>query len=156
MEAKKQKTMIDKLVAPKSGGYFNYGGLHFSQNYPNKDEFMRTNNIHKIHAITNQSTLDNQTTPIILEGMLLGKIIFVMLDNNATNSFISSYLLHSLPIKAKLLEEIWKVEFASGQKCKVTKYLENETLNLFYFQSKIHLHVVPLPTYDIILGVDWL
>lgn len=156
MDAKKQKIKNDKPAAPKSGVCFNYEGSYFTQNYPNKDEFVKTNNSHKIHAITNQSALDNQTTPIILEGMLLHKIVSIMLYNNASDSFISSYLLHSLPIKAKLLKESWKVEFALGQKCKVTKFLENATLNLSNFQSKIHLYVVPLPTYDIILGVDGL
>ena len=85
---------------------------------------------HKIHAITNQLTLDNQTTLTILEGILYGKIVSILLDSNATDSFISSYLLHVLPVKSKLLEESWKVEFASSRKCKVTKYLENATLNL--------------------------
>ena len=114
MDIKKQKIENDKLAAPRSGGCFNYGGSHFAQNYPNKDEFIKTNNSHKIHAITNRLALDNQTTLIILKGILLGKIVTVMLDSDATDSFISSYLLHSLPIKAKLLEESWKVEFALG------------------------------------------
>ena len=74
--------------------------------------------------------------------MLLGKIVFVMLDISTIDSFISSYLLYSLPIKAKLLEESWKVEFASGQKCKVTKYLENATLNFFEFSLLKYFHFI--------------
>ena len=130
---KRKKFEIDKPVAPKNGGYYNYGGPHFAWNCLNKDEFVKTTTNHKIHAITNQSTLDNQTTPIILEAMFLGKIVSIMLDSGVIDSFVSSYLLHSLPIKAKLLEESWKVEFTSGQKYKVTKYLENASLNLHNF-----------------------
>lgn len=117
---------------------------------------MKTTTSHKIHTITNKLALENQTTLMILEGTLCHKMVSIMLDSDATNSFISSYLLHALPIKSKLLEESWKVEFALGQKCKVTKYLENATIDIPNFKSNIHLHLVPLPVYDVILWVDWL
>lgn len=92
----------------------------------------------------------------MLKCMLIGKSVSILLDSDAIESFISSYLLHSLPIRTKPLEESWKVEFALGKKSKVTKFLEDVILNLLDFQSKFHLYVVPLPAYDIILGVDWL
>lgn len=66
----------------------------------------------------------------MLEGIIFDSKVFILVDSGASESYISSFLLHSLPTKAKPLKESWKVEFTFEQKSQVIEFLENVTLNL--------------------------
>lgn len=48
------------------------------------------------------------------------------------------------------------MEFALGQAREVSQYLLNVKLTFAEIETIIPLHIVPLPSYDVILGLDWL
>ena len=48
------------------------------------------------------------------------------------------------------------VQLAIGMKWKVSKIVEYCEVNLNGFPTKVNLNILPLVSYDILIGIDWL
>ena len=79
-----------------------------------------------------------------------------MIDCGATDSFISNSLVKDMIKTPEFLKNGWQVEFGSGQKCYIKQCFRNIEIEVPNGFIKWDLYVVPLASYDIILGMDWL
>ena len=50
----------------------------------------------------------------------------------------------------------WQVELPTGSKVAVDSFVSGCKLDLGAFTTTIDLHILPLGSYDIVLGIDWL
>ena len=50
----------------------------------------------------------------------------------------------------------WMVQLAIGTKRKVSEIVKDCEVNLNYFPPKVNLDILPLGSYDICIGMDWL
>ena len=97
-----------------------------------------------------------QATPLQILGKIFGKYFKFLIDYGATDSFISNYLVKDMIKAPKFLTNGWQVEFGFGQKCYIKKYFRNIDIELSKGFIEWDLYVIPLASYDIILGMDWL
>ena len=51
---------------------------------------------------------------------------------------------------------LWMVQVATSAKRKVSKILKECEVNLFGFPMKEILNILPLGSYDLLIGMDWL
>ena len=56
----------------------------------------------------------------------------------------------------KIFEKSWLVQLATGTKRKVVNYVENCNLLMSQFETQVNLNVLPLGSYDVLIGMDWL
>ena len=56
----------------------------------------------------------------------------------------------------KIFEKYWLVQLATGTKRKVVNYVECCEMFLSQFKTQVNLNVLPLWSYDIIIGMDWM
>ena len=50
----------------------------------------------------------------------------------------------------------WLVQLATGAKRKVTSFVKNYAVTMDQFETFVKLNVLPLGSYDILIGMDWL
>ena len=56
----------------------------------------------------------------------------------------------------KKFEKYWLVQLATRTKRKVVSYVENCEMFMSQFKTQVKLNVLPLGSYDVLLGMDWL
>ena len=62
----------------------------------------------------------------------------------------------SCNLHSKKFEKSWLVQLAIGTKRKVVSYVEDFEKFMSQFKSQVKLNVLPLGSYDVLIGVDWL
>ena len=88
--------------------------------------------------------------------MLLGILASVLFDYSASDSFISPSLVQQCALVAMRQVDRWKVELATGSKMAINLLVRSCVLNLGTFTTIVDLRILPLGSYDIVLGMDWL
>ena len=69
------------------------------------------------------------------------------------------YLGASSSFSPDLVEKFaksWLVQLATGAKRKVNSFVKNCTVKMDQFETSVKLSVLPLGSYDMLIGMDWL
>ncbi|XP_073014556.1 uncharacterized protein [Primulina eburnea] len=97
------------------------------------------------------------------ETMLLTGRIFIggastnaLIDSGATHSFISETFANSIEVKTIGLDVAYSVVIPSGEEMAATSVVRDIDLELHGNLVYADLIVLPMPEFDIILGMDWL
>lgn len=91
-----------------------------------------------------------------LDGTILGARIRFLLDSAAGKNFISSHLLDRLGRKAFKKASSDKVLLPDGSYMPSDSILPSVRIKLSGFADAVTFHVLPLATFDVILGKPWL
>jgi hypothetical protein len=78
----------------------------------------------------------------------------ILIDPNATESFISDATLKIIKVKAVEQDEFSFVEMASGAKQWVGRKVTGCSLNLGDFVTRTNLYITILGSYDVMIGMD--
>lgn len=79
-----------------------------------------------------------------------------MFDSGATDSFISPSLVVNCKLDSVKQDHGWQVELASGTKVSTDFVVHKCGLSIGGFETSVDLRVIPLGSYDVVLGMDWL
>ena len=88
--------------------------------------------------------------------MLHGISTSVLFDSSASDSFISPSLVQRCGLVAMRQVDRWQVELATGSKVAIDSLVRSCCLDLGTFITTVDLPILPLGSYDIVLGMDWL
>nr|GEY40348.1 retrotransposable element Tf2 [Tanacetum cinerariifolium] len=80
----------------------------------------------------------------------------ILFDTGADRSFVSTTLSASIDITPTTLENHYDVELADGKNIGVNTIVCGYTLNFMNHPFNINLMPVPLGSFDVIIGMDWL
>ena len=90
------------------------------------------------------------------QGNTQGMKVSILFDSGATYSFISSALVAYSGILVVRARNRWQVELASGSRVNADIVALDSKIQMKYFTTSANLRVIPLGSYDIVLGMDWL
>ena len=91
-----------------------------------------------------------------MEGKISDLPITVLIDPGASLSYISPKIVEKCNLKPEKFQQSWLIQLATGTKRKVTHKLPLTAMKLNYFQTKVNLNILPLGSYDLLIGMDWL
>ena len=80
----------------------------------------------------------------------------MLFDLGAINSFISPSLVAKCKLEAVKKDLGWQVELALGTKVSTNSIAQKCELSLGGLVMLVDLWVIPLGSYDVVLGMDWL
>jgi hypothetical protein len=109
---------------------------------------------HMIHAMINNHKAEHQSTVLETLGMIIDKKFIVLIDPEATESFIYSVGLKIINVKVIEQDEFRYVEMASGAKQKVGGNVKDCNDNLGDFVTSVNMYITILGYYDIVIGMD--
>ncbi|GAV66891.1 RVP_2 domain-containing protein [Cephalotus follicularis] len=97
--------------------------------------------------------MGQQTMQVV--GMLGGRPIQILIDSGSTHNFLSAGLTHKLGM---LVEDmpIVSVRVANGEQLPCSKVIRNFTLKMQGYVFGTDVFLIPLESYDLILGIQWL
>jgi hypothetical protein len=112
--------------------------------------------VHRINAVVDGRQDDHQSTIVEVEGKVNNNRISILIDPGATLSYVTPGVVDSNKLKKVKHTKSWLVQLATGTKRKVTDFISDCELSLDGQNTKLNLNILPLGSYDIIIGMDWL
>ncbi|XP_073317229.1 uncharacterized protein [Primulina huaijiensis] len=94
--------------------------------------------------------------------LLTGKIFIsgvaskILIDSGATHSFISDVFASQLNVKSTRIEVNYSVLIPSGEEISANSMVKDIDLEMQCHLVYAHLILLPMPKFDVILGMDWL
>jgi hypothetical protein len=112
--------------------------------------------MHRINAVVDGRQVDHQSTIVEVEGKIHDNHISILIDPGASLSYVTPGLVELNKLKKVKHAKSWLVQLATGTKRKVTDFIPECELNIDGQSTKLNLNILPLGSYDIIIGMDWL
>jgi len=91
-----------------------------------------------------------------VEGMINDKPISILIDPCASLSYVSPSIAESFKLHLNKFKKSWMVQLATGTKRKVVNYVKDCEILMSSFKTQVELNVLPLGSYDVLIGMDWL
>lgn len=91
-----------------------------------------------------------------IEGTINGKPVSILIDPGASMSYISPIVVEKWKLPLQKFENSWLVQLATGNKRKVANFINHCEVIMNDLQSYASLNVLPLGSYDFLIGMDWL
>ena len=134
----------------------NLSQVHNIQEAEVVGEVART--ILRIYAALEDRQEDHQSTVVEVEGKgnIVEQSVFVLIDPGSTHSYITPKIIEICAFKKLKHSESWLVQLATGTKRKVSEIVEKCPLDMDGLFTYANLNILPLGSYDILIGMDWL
>jgi hypothetical protein len=113
-------------------------------------------NVHSINAAMDGRQDDHQSTIVEIEVKVNNNPISILISPVTTLSYVTPGLVDSKKLKKVNHSKSWLVQLAIGTMIKVTDFIFECKLSLEGQNTKLNLNILPLGSYDIIIGIDWL
>jgi hypothetical protein len=91
-----------------------------------------------------------------IEGKIHDTRIDVLIDPRATLSYITPDVVELNKLKKQKHEKSWLVQLETGTKRKVVNFISDLEFSLDGQKIRTNLNILPLGSYDMIIGMDWL
>jgi predicted aspartyl protease len=112
--------------------------------------------LHRINASIDGQQADHQSSVVEIKGKINDTRISVLIDPRATLSYITLDVLESNKLKKLKHGKSWLVQLATGTKRKVVDFISDFEFSLDGQNIRTNLNILPLGSYDMIIGMDWL
>jgi hypothetical protein len=112
--------------------------------------------LHRINAAIDDRQADHQSSVVEIEGKINNTRIYVLIDPGATLSYITLDVVKSNKLKKLKHAKSWLVQLATGTKRKVVDFVSDFEFILDGQSIRTNLNILPLGSYDMIIGMDWL
>ena len=98
---------------------------------------------------------DNSTV-VEVEVKIIKQTISFLIDPGLTHSYITPRLVVIFPLKNSKHRRSWLVQLATGTKKKISEVIIKCPLVMDGLVTYAYLNVLPLGSYDVLIGMDWL
>lgn len=145
------------------------GGPHYVKNCPQWKGTDQISQIHETSTVGNvgrsvpriNAALDDrqaeyQPTMVEFEGKILDFSITVLIDPGATLSYISPKIVEQCKLQLQKFRNPWLVQLTTGAKRRVIAKIKNCPLIIAGQPVVADLNMLPLGSYDVLIGMDWL
>ena len=147
-----------------------YGGPHLCRNCPlengNEGQVHSTQEaetvgheavtIPNICAVLEDHQEGHKATVVEVKGQIVEHTVSLLIDPGSTHSYITPELVEMCTLKRSKHRISWLVKLATGTKKKVSEVVSKCPLVMDGLVTYSDLNVLPLGSYDILIGMDWL
>jgi hypothetical protein len=114
------------------------------------------NRMLRIYAALDNKQEEFQSHMIEVEGTINNRPLVILIDSGASHSYIDPGVVESLHLTRSKHEKSWLVKLATGTKRKVTELVKSCSVDMKGISTKAELNILPLGSYDFLIGMDWL
>jgi hypothetical protein len=112
--------------------------------------------LHRINAAIDGQQADDHSSVVEIKGKINDTQISVLIDPGATLSYIAPDVVESNKLKKLKHTKSWLVQLATSTKRKVVDFISDLEFTLDGQRIRTNLNILPLGSYDMIIGMDWL
>jgi hypothetical protein len=110
----------------------------------------------RIYATLDNKQAEFQSHMIEVEGKLNNQTISILIDSRASESYIDPKMVEILQFPRNKHGKSWLVQLATGDKRKINEMVKTCLMDMNGLSTKADLKILPLGSYDCLIGMDWL
>jgi hypothetical protein len=110
----------------------------------------------RIYAALDNKQAEFQSHMIEVEGMINNQPLVILIDSGVSHSYVDPRVVESMHLMRSKHEKSWLVQLATGTKRKVIELVKSCSVDMNGMRTKAELNILPLGSYDCLIGMDWL
>jgi hypothetical protein len=110
----------------------------------------------RIYAALEDRQEEYQSNMIEVEGKIINHPVSILIDSGASHCYIDPKIVDRLHLEKSKLEKSSLVQLATGTKRRINEMVEGCPINLNGVNTNVDMNIIPLGSYDILIGMDWL
>jgi hypothetical protein len=110
----------------------------------------------QIYAALDNNQADHQASVVEIEGMISNHLVSILIDPGSNLSYIAPKAVDKCKLQPQKPTKPWLVQLATGTKRRVAEVIPTCQLMLGEFPTQATLNILPLGSYDLLIGMDWL
>ena len=91
-----------------------------------------------------------------IEGKIQNNYIFVLIDIRSSLSYICPTIIEKHKLPKDKHRKYWTFQLAIGTNHKVLEIVKNCSIKMDEMETQVNLNILPLGSYDILIGMDWM
>jgi hypothetical protein len=108
----------------------------------------------QIYAALDNNHADHQASVVEIEGMISNHLVSILIDPGSNLSYIAPKTVDKCKLQPHKPTKPWLVQLATGTKRRVAKVIPTYHLMLGEFPTQETLNILPLGSYDLLIGID--
>jgi hypothetical protein len=146
------------------------GEEHLLRDFPHRQQYsQRIYNVHEsttvndvarsmpqIYAAMDNKQADHQALVVEIEGMITNHLVSILIDPGSNLSYIAPKAVDKCKLQPHKHAKPWLVQLATGTKRKVAEVIPVCQFTMGEFPTQATLNILPLGSYDLLIGMDWL
>ena len=108
----------------------------------------------QIYAALDNNQADHQASVVEIEGMISNHLVSILIDPGSNLSYIAPKAVDKCKRQPQKQTKPWLVQLAIGTKRRVVEVIPACQLMLGEFPTLETLNVLPLGSYDLLIGMD--
>jgi hypothetical protein len=139
---------------------------HMYKDFPHRKDKVKTmHNIQeattvedmgRIYASLEDRQAEYQSNMIEVEGKIINHHVSILIDSGASHCYIDPKIVDRLHLEKSKLEKSSLVQLATGTKRRINEVVRSCPINMNGVGTIVDMNIIPLGSYDILIGMDWL
>jgi hypothetical protein len=113
-------------------------------------------NVPRIYATLDNKQAEYQSHMIEVECMINNQTLVILIDLGASHSYIDPKMVKILQLPRSKHGKSWLVQLATGARRKFNEMVKSCLIDMNGLYTKAYLNILPLGSYDCLIGMDWL
>ena len=109
-----------------------------------------------IYAALDNKQVNYQSLMIEVEGKIDNQPIAILIDSGTSHSYIKSNIIERFHLQRNKHKKSWLVQLAIGSKRKINELVKDCPIDMNGLNTKVGLNIIPLGSYDYLIGMYWL
>jgi hypothetical protein len=110
----------------------------------------------RIYVSLDDRQAEYQSNMIEVEGKIINHPVSILIDSGASHCYIDPKIVDRLHLEKSKLEKSSLVQLATGTKRRINEMVRGCSISLNRVNTNVDLNIIPLGSYDILIGMDWL
>jgi hypothetical protein len=110
----------------------------------------------RIYATLNDRQAEYQSNMIEVEGKIINQPVAILIDSGASHCYIDPKIVDRLHLEKSKHGKESLVQLAIGTKIRIHDMVRGCYISLNGVNTNVDQNVIPLGSYDILIGMDWL
>jgi hypothetical protein len=109
-----------------------------------------------IYAASDNKQADHQASVVEMEGMIANHQISILIDLGSNLSYVAPHTIDKCKLQPIRHVNPWLLQLATGTKRKLAEVIPAYQFIMDGFPTQATLNILPLVSYDLLIGMDWL
>jgi hypothetical protein len=146
------------------------GGDHMHKNFPYRGEKGKiihnvkqadivedmVINVPRIYTALDNKKAKFQSHMIEMEGKINNQTIVILIDSRDSHSYLDPNMVEIFHFPRSKLGKSWLVQLDTKDKIKINEMVKACPMNMNGLSTREDLKIIPLGSYDCVIGMDWL
>ena len=110
----------------------------------------------RIYATLDDRQAKYQSNMIEVEGNIISKHVSILIDSGASHCYIDPKIVDSLHLEKSKLGKSSLVQLSTETKSRIHDMVRGCSISLNGVNTSVDLNIIPLGSYDNLIGMDWL